>query len=604
MVSMLPKSLRIRHSLAALTAVCICAPLLPAQPQPATTINDSEHRIDKSFAQADNSSQKFHDLSEAYFADMFRLMPSWATSSGIHDYDSKLESRSPAFHAAKIATLKSYLGKFEGIKPQSLTPFEQHDAEILIASINSALLSLEQLLWWKRNPDEYSSDVSESIFNLVKRNFAPLPTRMRSVIDREKQIPAVLSNARINLQPDLIPPIYVEVALEQLPGIILFFQDSVPEAFTNVHDDKLQEELKTSTKDVIEALKGYQNFLKKDLLDAGVCKGQIAIGEENYRKKLLYDEMVDESIDSLLARGDAELKRLQKQFAATAHELAPDKTTRECFDDIAKKHPKPDELIKDVSDLMERIRNFCIDKEIITIPSNDRPIIEETPPFMRALTFASLESPGPLETQATETFYNITLPEHDWTPQQVEEHMRSFSYCDLINTSTHEAYPGHFVQFLWLRSAPSKVRKLIGCSSNDEGWAHYCEQMMVDEGFGKGDKELRMIQLHDALLRACRYMVGLRMHCRGMTLPEAVDFFMKEGFMERTNAEREAKRGTSDPTYLVYTLGKLEILKMRDDYRKLKGTDFKLKEFHNQFMKSGYPPLKIVREEMFSSAKQ
>jgi uncharacterized protein (DUF885 family) len=193
------------------------------------------------------------------------------------------------------------------------------------------------------------------------------------------------------------------------------------------------------------------------------------------------------------------------------------------------------------------------------------------------------------------------LPEPDWPAQQVEEHMRSFSYCDLINTSVHEAYPGHFVQFLWLRNAPSKVRKLIGCSSNDEGWAHYCEQMMLDEGFGAGEKDLRLIQLHDALLRACRYMVGLKMHCRGMSLQEAIDYFMKEGFMEKANAEREAKRGTSDPTYLVYTLGKLEILKMRDDYRKLKGSSYTIKEFHNQFMKPGYPPLKIVREEMMMS---
>jgi len=207
--------------------------------------------------------------------------------------------------------------------------------------------------------------------------------------------------------------------------------------------------------------------------------------------------------------------------------------------------------------------------------------------------------PGAYEKKAVQSFYYVTPPESNWTPAHVEEHMRAFSNSDLLCTSIHEAYPGHFVMYLHVKqSAPTKVRKLVGSALTEEGWAHYCEQMLLDEGFNKGDKKLKLVQLHDALLRNCRYIVGLKMHTRGMSLQDGIKFFVDEGYQEKANAEREAKRGTSDPTYLVYTLGKLDILALRDDYKKLKGDQFTLRDFHDRFLSTGYPPIKIIREEM------
>jgi uncharacterized protein (DUF885 family) len=227
--------------------------------------------------------------------------------------------------------------------------------------------------------------------------------------------------------------------------------------------------------------------------------------------------------------------------------------------------------------------------------------VEETPPFMRALTTASMDTPGPYEKVAKEAYFNVTLPEASWPQQQTEEYLEGFNRGTIISTAVHEVYPGHYVQFLWIKDAPTKVRKLIGCSSNAEGWAHYSEQMMLDEGYGNGDLKLRLGQLQDALLRDARYIAGIQMHTGKMTMEQATEFFVKEGYQVRPVAEKEAKRGTLDATYLVYTLGKLEILKLREDYRTMKGAQYSLQGFHDAFLGQGYPPIKIVRRALLGS---
>jgi uncharacterized protein (DUF885 family) len=220
---------------------------------------------------------------------------------------------------------------------------------------------------------------------------------------------------------------------------------------------------------------------------------------------------------------------------------------------------------------------------------------------MRALTSASMDTPGPYEKVAKEAFFNVTLPDPSWPPKEIDEYLQGFNRGTIVSTAVHEAYPGHYIQFLWVRSAPSKVRKLMGCGSNAEGWAHYTEQMMLDEGYGNGDLKLRLGQLQDALLRDARFIVGIRMHTGDMTMAQAVDFFVHDGYQVRPTAEKEAKRGTSDPTYLVYTLGKLEILKLREDYKAMKGGKYTLQGFHDAFLQQGTPPVKIVRKALLGN---
>jgi uncharacterized protein (DUF885 family) len=269
--------------------------------------------------------------------------------------------------------------------------------------------------------------------------------------------------------------------------------------------------------------------------------------------------------------------------------------------DLRKDHPPADQLLQSFRDVLGGERQFIIDKKIVTIPSPVLPIVEETPPFARALTTASMDTPGAYETKATQAMFNVTTADPKWKPEQVEDWMEGFNRGTIISTSVHEAYPGHYVQFLWVKQAPSKVRKLIFCGSNAEGWAHYTEQMMLDEGFGNGDPKLRMGQLIDALLRNARFIVGIQMHTGKMTMGQARQFFIDEGYQVSTVAGMEAKRGTSDPTYLVYTLGKLQIMKLREDYKKQRGDQFTLQDFHDRFLQQGSVPLKIIRKAMLGN---
>jgi hypothetical protein len=277
---------------------------------------------------------------------------------------------------------------------------------------------------------------------------------------------------------------------------------------------------------------------------------------------------------------------------------------------VEKEYPAPDKLLDAIRAECIRAKTYIQKNKIVTIPSEVLPIVQETPPFARALTFASMDTPGPYEKVAKEAYYNVTLPEKNWTPKEVAEHMSGFNYGTITSTTVHEAYPGHYTQFLWVPAAPTKTRKLLGANSNAEGWAHYTEQMMLDEGYGVpvgGSKEspeflkLRLGQLQDALLRNGRYIVGIQMHTGKMTFEEGVAFFEKEAFMSHANALRETRRGTSDPTYLYYTLGKLEILKLRDDMKTKLGDKFSLQKFHDDFLKQGFPPVKMIRKEMLGS---
>ena len=530
-------------------------------------------------------------LIDRFFDDYyFKFYPSIATQTGVHKYDSQLEDYTRAGVDARVKSLHAFEGSFNALPPSP-------DREILLAFIRAQLLELEQVRSWERNPDVYSSGVSNSIFTVMARNFAPPAERLKAVIARENQIPSVFEAARANLKNP--PRIYTDIAIEQIPGIISFFQDDVPKAFVSVTDRKLLGEFHKSNDVAIDALKRYQAFLQNTLITRS--SGDFRMGAELYRKKLLYEEMVDTPLDELLKIGYADLRKNQQAFKETAAKINPRRMPLQILDEAAHDHPAPDHLLQAFRDVLGGLKDFITAHKIIGIPSPVLPILEETPPFERALTFASMDTPGVYEKVAKEAYFNVTLPEANWPPKQVEEHMEGFNRGTIISTAIHEAYPGHYVQFLWVQTLTSKARSVIYANSNVEGWAHYCEQMMIDEGYGNGDLKLRLGQLQDALLRNARFIVGIQMHTGKMTYDQGIDFFVKEGYQSRSNGERETKRGTSDPTYLYYTLGKLEIMKLREDYKKMKGSAYRLEEFHNRFMQEGTPPIKIIRRAMLGN---
>ncbi|MGH9664307.1 MAG: DUF885 domain-containing protein, partial [Bryobacteraceae bacterium] len=433
---------------------------------------------------------------------------------------------------------------------------------------------------------------------IISRKFAPAGQRIQSATAREREIPRVLAEARDNLKDP--PRIYTEIAIEQIPGIVGFFEHDIPRAFAVVTDTKLRSAFEDANRRAIAALEDYQTFLKSDLLPRS--HGDFRIGAGNYRKKLLYEEIVDVPLDRLLAAGYENLRENQTALRETAAKIDPKKSPRAVLGDLEKDHPPTGDLLSTFRGVLGGLREFVERKQIVTIPSQVPPIVEETPPFMQALTTASMDTPGPYEKVAKEAFFNVTLPDKRWDRARTENYMEGFNRGTIISTAIHEVYPGHYVQFLWLQRAPSMIRKLLGCGSNAEGWAHYGEQMMLDEGYGNGDLKLRLGQLQDALLRDARYIVGIQMHTGRMTMDQAVKFFETEGYQTHEVALKEAKRGTSDPTYLVYTLGKLEILKLHADYRRREGAHFSLKAFHDAFLAQGYPPIKIVREALLGNS--
>ena len=548
--------------------------------------------------------QKFAAESDAYFDEFyFPSQPTQGTLAGYHQYDAKLEDPSRKSIDAQIAALHDFEKRISAIPAASLALTTRGDRELVLSNIRTTLLTLETVRPWEKNPDNYSGSISNAAFSLMERKFAPPEERLRSLIAREKLMPKSLVAARENLKNP--PRIYTEIAIEQLPGIVSFFQHDVPLAFADVKDAGLNAEFAAANGAVIAALTDYQNWLKTDLLPKS--NGDFRIGAETFSKKLAYDEMVDTPLDKLLEIGTADLNKNKAEFNRIARELEPDKDPRAVLEELGQNHPAPDQLLQSFRDTFTGLIGFIQSHHIVTIPSEVRPILEETPPFMRATTFASMDTPGPFEKHATEAYFNVTLPDPSMTPAEVEGYMHAFNVGTVISTAVHEAYPGHYVQFLWTPRAPSRVRKLLGANSNAEGWAHYCEQMMLDEGYGqpgtgaKTEREakfLRLGQLQDALLRDARFVVGIKMHTGQMSFDEAVSFFEREGYQSHETGVVEAKRGTSDPTYLYYTLGKLEIMKLRADMRKKQGAAFSLQQFHDAFLAQGFPPIQIVRQTM------
>jgi uncharacterized protein (DUF885 family) len=556
-------------------------------------------------AQTLDANAQFRSLADEYFEKAtFAYNPTFGTSAGLHQYDANLENYSRATVDSQIITLHDFEKKFEDMPAFQMDQSTQADREMVLNDIRSRLLTLQVIKPWEKNPDNYSGGITNSAFVLMERNFAPPDERLRSLIAREKQMPAVFTEARKNLKNP--PHIYTEIALEQLPGIIGFFESDVPEAFKDATDPATKAEFQKTNARVIAALKSYESWLKQDLLPRS--NGDFKLGADTFSKKLEYDEMVDTPLPRLLDIAYADMHKNQSEFARVAKEVDPSKTSQEALADLATIHPAPDQLLQTFRDTFTGLISFITTHHIITIPSDVRPTLEETPPFMRATTQASMDPPGPFETHSTTAYFNVTLPEKNWTAAHIAEHMAAFNVGTVISTSVHEAYPGHYVQLLWTRKAPlSKVRKLIGANTNIEGWAHYCEQMMLDEGYGqpgvgaKDEREAHLIrlgQLQDALLRDARFIVGIKMHTGEMTFDQAVDFFVKEGYQSRSVGEVETKRGTSDPTYLYYTLGKLQILNLRSDLQKKEGASFSLQRFHDDFMRQGGAPIKIVRQAM------
>jgi uncharacterized protein (DUF885 family) len=535
----------------------------------------------------------FSQFVDQYLRGYYLFFPSEGTAAGFHEYDTKLEDFSLPRMKGRSAELRRQLSVLENLRKGKLSPEDEIDAEILDGKIRAELLDIDGIRWWRRNGIPYVSAPGQAVDLIMKRSFAPPEDRLRALTARMEGIEGLLASMRNNVTEP--PRELTELASRICTGSIGFFRDSVAKWATEAagNNANLLANFEAVNRRAVAAFEVTANFLKVDQMP--LATGSYAIGPDAFLKKLKYEEMIELPLDRLLAIGEAQLDKDYKDFVATARRIHRGASPADVMRSLSDQHPNEAQLLDFTRATLENIRQFVVSKKIVGIPSDVRPTVLETPPYARSGTFASMDTPGAFENVAKEAFYYVTPPEQEWTRAHKEEHLRLFNKPVLDIITIHEVFPGHYTQFLYAKQFPSKTRKALSTNSNAEGWAHYAEQMMIEEGFGGGDPKVRLAQLSEALLRDCRYIAGIRLHTKNETVEQAARLFIEKGFQEPANANEEARRGAYDPTYLYYTAGKLQIYKLREDYKRARGANYSLAKFHEDFIKQGSIPIKLIR---------
>jgi uncharacterized protein (DUF885 family) len=549
---------------------------------------------------------EYEAVAEEYIKSYLAARPLLGTSLGFHEYDGKISDYSRLALDAELSRLRRFDDRLKKFELSKLSQRQSIDLRILQAAIKKEIFQRQDMAIFERDPAVYARAADVNVY--LKRNFAPLEDRVHNIVLIESQLPNVIIAAKTNLDP-VLPKPYVELGIQIARGSADFLKKNLVAAIKDLKDDRVKAEFEDSNRKATAALMDYAAWLEREKLPKATA--DFALGEEKYHRMLSETELVDLSPDKILELGSAKLKEEQEAFAAAAKTIDPDKSALEVFKQIQNEHPKPEGLIPDVAKNLEQIRKYVVARKIVTIPSEVRAQVKETPQYRRATSFASMDTPGPFEKRATEAYYYVTPTETEWPEKQKEEWLTAFNYFTSDIISIHEAYPGHYVQFLRLNaSSATKVEKIFGSYAFIEGWAHYCEKMVVDEGYGaapsstpseedvKRAAKYRMAQADEALLRLCRLCVSIKMHTQKMTVEEATKFFQDNCYYEEKPARAEAMRGTFDPGYLNYTLGKLQILKLRQDYQAQQGDEFSLLKFHNELLNHGMPPIRLLREIM------
>ncbi|HVR85799.1 MAG TPA: DUF885 domain-containing protein [Planctomycetota bacterium] len=532
-------------------------------------------------------SQKFQSVASAYIDWNYAVHPGWATVDGIHDYDAQLGRWTREAIEGQAQSLDLYQRRLLAIDPRGLDDGSYYDYLVLQGQIGAARLDLLAVRAWESNPNFYRNIISQGLYTLASLAFDTPDRRLALAAERLSQVPDVLAAARDNLVHP--PRIFTEIAIDEFSGTHTFLKTGLDQAFASAKDEAVRTRFVEAQRRALGAVEKFIDWMRSELLPAST--GSFALGPELFRQKVALEEGIDLPIEELLRRGTELLRSTQEELK----KVAGDRPVRQLLRETSREHPKAETLISDTQALLGDLKAWA--STVVSVPPEAACKVQETPVFRRSLSFASMETPGPFEQVARDAYYSITPVDPSWSSDRQEQHLSFYNRYALPLISVHEAYPGHYVQFLGLQTCPSKVRKVFGCSSFSEGWAHYCEQLYV-ERLPQPPLALRVHQLELALVRICRYIAGIELHTQGMTVEQAVELFVTEGYMERGGAEREARRGAADPTYLVYTLGKHEILKLRDEYfRRTGGT---LVSFHNELLRTGYPPLPIARRILFS----
>jgi uncharacterized protein (DUF885 family) len=546
-------------------------------------------------------------VAEEYIRGFLAARPLHATALGFHEYDGRINEHTRLAIDAELARLRRFddrLAKFDLAK---LGPRPSIDLRLLQAAIKKELFLIHDLGMYDHQPLTYARALDVGVY--AKRKYAPIEDRVRSIVVVENQAPNLIIAAKTNLA-EALPKPYVELAIQSARGASEFLKKDLVESLADLKDETLRATFLQSNRRAATTLSEYAGWLEKEKLPKATL--DFAIGEEKYKRFLAETELVNIEPAKLLELGLAELKKEQEVFAEAAKKIDESRPPDVIFRQIQGDHPAAADLIPEMAKRLDAVKKFVIDRKLVTLSADAKIQVKETPQDRRPTSFASMDTPGPFEKRANEAYFYVTLPDNDWTELQKEQWMTSFNYFMADLVSIHEVYPGHYVQFLHLNaSKATKAEKIFGASAFVEGWAHYAEKVMIDEGFGgaapnanaseddiQRAAKYRMVQAQAAMIRLCRLCVSIQMHTQGMSIDDATKFFQDNCYVEEKPARAEAMRGTFDIGYASYSLGKLQILKLREDYHAQEADKFSLKKFHDELLSHGMLPIRLLRELM------
>ena len=544
-----------------------------------------------------SQSTEFARFVDRYLDDFARRHPSIAAGNGIHDHDDLLDDFTAAGIAKEVTALERDAAQLRAFDATRLTPDQRVDQRILLGIIDGWLLEQKTLENWKRNPMLYASALADGVHNLMTMASDPAPVRMRRIIAKLSHVPTLLGAAKTNVTNP--PKLFAERGAAMMKGAREELGRDLDLAFASEPNAALRDSLRRAANAAIPQIDAYVAYLEKDVVPRAT--GDFTIGAANLSRRYRAEELIDTPLATMVAIGERELVKGQAEFRAAAAKLAPGRDPVTVWQEVRRDHPKMGGVVAATQAIVDSLTAFVAARGIASLPPNERVIVAPALPF--DLGFASMHASPPLEKTPVKSIYYITDAQPGLSPTEQEAWLERYNYASLTNTSAHEAMPGHWLHSTYMRKTPGKVRRIwIGLnpfpqpSSGQDGWAHYAEQMVLDEGYRNGDPKLRLAQVSDALTRICRLLSGIKLHTKQWTLADAQRCFEKDAYVAAPAAKREAERGAYDPTYGGYFLGKRAILKLRADYQKRMGAKFSLRDFHERFMSNGIAPIWAQRQ--------
>ena len=539
----------------------------------------------------------FAGFVDHYLDDFARRHPSIAAGNGLHAHDDRLEDFSAAAIRNEVAALKRDRGRLGAFRDAALTADERVDRHVLAGIIDGWLLEQETLQNWKRNPMLYASAITDGVHDLMTMDSDAPSVRMRRIISKLRRVPALLMAARNNIRNP--PKLFLERGASMMHAASDMLGHDLPLAFATEPAGTLRDSLGAAANDARAQITAYADFLERDL--APHATGDFAIGGANVARRYAAEELLDLPLDEMLTIGSRELARQQANFRSVAEHIAPGRDAQATWRALRQDHPRRGEVVAATQRIVDSLAAFVEQRGIATLPPGERVVVATALPF--DLGFASMHASPPLEPHPLRSVFYISDTRPDQGAGDDAAWLERFNYASLANTAAHEAIPGHWLHSTYMRRTPGKIRRIwIGLnpfpqpSSGQDGWAHYAEQMVLDEGFSGGNGPQRLAQISDALTRICRLLSGIKLHTKAWTVDDAQRCFEREAYVPAPAARREAERGTYDPTYGGYFLGKMGILKLRADYAAMRGSQFVLRDFHERFMSNGIAPIWAQRQ--------